>query len=364
MKRRNLQYDIYQRLLSCLEKSGVSPEQLLNRAHKKGLSVGKCLSISDDTKFSGLDIMCLLEAAEELSGDTALAMRIGQQINIESYGTFGFALMTCATQRDAIFLLERYKKIFSGPPWQIIEQDKDLTLRVNCDGLSAKQTQMTSELCFSQLASIGKSLRRLPNVNRMPGTNPIEKVEIEFTHPEPPHADLYIDIFPGKIAFNRDSNQIHFPADFLDMPVKTANPYDYIVFKQQCAELLSNLDNAEKITSAVRVLLIQSAGSFLKIGEVADQLDISERTLRRRLNVEATNFSRTLDEIRNLLAREYLTQTNLIVAEIAHLLGYEETANFRRAFKRWNGLSPNQYRSEKYDNRQFLSMITGMSEFG
>jgi len=55
MKRRNLQYDIYQRLLSCLEKSGVSPEQLLNRAHKKGLSVGKCLSVSDDTKFSGLD---------------------------------------------------------------------------------------------------------------------------------------------------------------------------------------------------------------------------------------------------------------------------------------------------------------------
>ena len=353
MKRRNLQYDIYQRLLSCMEKAGVSPEKLLNRANKKGLSVSKCLSVSDDTKFSGLDIMYLLEAAEELSGDTALAMLIGQQINIESYGTFGFALMTCATQRDAIYLLERYKKIFSGPPWQIIEQDKDLTLRVNCDGLSAKQTQMTSELCFSQLASIGKTLHGLKNKNRMPGTNPIEKVEIEFTHPEPPHADLYIDIFPAKIAFNRDSNQIHFPADFLDMPVKTANPFDYIVFKQQCAELLSNLDNAEKITAAVRVLLIQSAGSFLKIGEVADQLGISERTLRRRLNAEATSFCHTLDEIRNLLAREYLTQTDLIVAEIAHLLGYEETANFRRAFKRWNGLSPNQYRSEKYDNRCF-----------
>ena len=290
----------------------VLPEQLLNRAYK-GLSVGKCLSVSDDTKFSGLDIMYLLEAAEELSGDTTLAMRIGQQINIESYGTFGFALMTCATQRNAIYLLERYKD-FSGPPWQIIEQDKDLTLRVNCDGLSAKQTQMTSELCFSQLASIGKTLHGLKNKNRMPGTNPIEKVEIEFTHPEPPHADLYIDIFPAKIAFNRDFNQIHFPAKFLDMPVKTANPFDYIVFKQQCAELLSNLDNAEKITAAVRVLLIQSAGSFLKIGEVADQLDISERTLRRRLNAEATNFNRTLDEIRNLLAREYLTQTNLIVA--------------------------------------------------
>ena len=358
MKGRNLQYDIYQRLLSCMAKAGVSPEQLLNRAYKKGLSVGKCLSVSDDTKFSGLDIMYLLEAAEELSGDTALAMRIGQQINIESYGTFGFALMTCATQRDAIYLLERYKKIFSGPPWQIIEQDKDLTLRVNCDGLSAKQTQMTSELCFSQLASIGKTLHGLKNKNRMPGTNPIEKVEIEFTHPEPPHADLYIDIFPAKIAFNRDFNQIRVPAQFLDMPIKTANPCEYIVFKQQCAELLSSLDSAEKITAAVRVLLIQSAGSFLKIGEVANRLGISERTLRRRLEAEATNFCRTLDEIRNLLACEYLVQTDLTVAEVAYLLGYEETANFRRAFKRWNGLSPSQYRSGKYDNRQFLGMIT------
>ena len=357
MKGRNLQYDIYHRLLSFMEKAGVSPEKLLNKARKKGLSVSACLSVSAEKKPSGLDIMYLLEAAQELSGDMALAMRIGQEISIESYGTFGFALMTCATQRDAIFLLERYGKIFSAPPWQVLEQDNDLILRMNCDGLSAKQLQMMTELSFSQLASISKILRGPVNTNRMPRKNPMEKVEIEFAYPEPPHAGLYIDIFPAKIAFNRDFNQIRVPAQFLDMPIKTANPCEYIVFKQQCAELLSSLDSAEKITAAVRVLLIQSAGSFLKIGEVANRLGISERTLRRRLEAEATNFCRTLDEIRNLLACEYLVQTDLTVAEVAYLLGYEETANFRRAFKRWNGLSPSQYRSGNFDNRHPLSMI-------
>ena len=357
MKGHNLQFDIYQRLLSYMEKANVSPEKLLNKASKKGLSVSACLSVSAEKKPSGLDIMYLLEAAQELSGDMALAMRIGQEISIRSYGTFGFALMTCATQRDAIFLLERYGKIFSAPPWQVLEQDNDLILRMNCDGLSAKQLQMMTELSFSQLASISKILRGPVNTNGMPGKNPMEKIEIEFAHPEPPHAGLYIDIFPAKIAFNRDYNQIHVPAQFLDMPIKTADPCEYIVFKQQCAALLSSLDSAEKITAAVRVLLIQSAGSFLKIGEVANQLGISERTLRRRLKAEATNFCRTLDEIRNLLACEYLVQTDLTVAEVAYLLGYEETANFRRAFKRWNGSSPSQYRSGKYDNRHSLSMI-------
>ena len=95
----------------------------------------------------------------------------------------------------------------------------------------------------------------------------------------------------------------------------------------------------------------ESAGDFLDIAQVAESLHVSERTLRRRLAAESTSFRGTFEEIRDLLAREYLARTELSVAEIAHLLDYAETVNFRRAFARWNGMTPSEYRQQAVNRR-------------
>ena len=87
--------------------------------------------------------------------------------------------------------------------------------------------------------------------------------------------------------------------------------------------------------------------SYTIRAQVAEGLHVSERTLRRRLEDESTSFRTTFEEVRDLLAREYLARTELTVAEIAHLLDYSETVNFRRAFVRWNGLTPSQYRQQQ-----------------
>jgi AraC-like DNA-binding protein len=110
--------------------------------------------------------------------------------------------------------------------------------------------------------------------------------------------------------------------------------------------MLRGLNSVEKTTAAVRQVLIQSAGDFLDIAQVAQSLHMSERTLRRRLQAESTSFRSTFEEIRDLLAREYLAETQLTVAEIAHLLDYSETVNFRRAFVRWNGVTPIGFRKQ------------------
>ena len=73
---------------------------------------------------------------------------------------------------------------------------------------------------------------------------------------------------------------------------------------------------------------------------------MSERTLRRKLKNESVSFRALFDEVRDLLAIEYLTKTTLTVADIAHLLSYSETVNFRRAFVRWNGMTPSEYRQQ------------------
>jgi AraC-like DNA-binding protein len=148
------------------------------------------------------------------------------------------------------------------------------------------------------------------------------------------------------VTFDCEHSQLFLPAQVLDTPVKTANPSEHVLFHQQCEEMLRGLNSAQKTTTDVRRLLIQSAGEFLDISQVAERLYVSERTLRRRLEAESTSFRATLEQIRDLLAREYLTDTELTVAEIAHLLNYSDTVNFRRAFVRWNGATPSRYRQQ------------------
>ena len=104
------------------------------------------------------------------------------------------------------------------------------------------------------------------------------------------------------------------------------------------------MSDVKEVSTAVRRLLILSAGEFLKIKEVSDQLHITERTLRRRLSVEGTDFRTLFDSIRNTLAQNYLSNTSLSVVEIAHRLGYGEATNFHRAFQRWNEMTPSEYR--------------------
>ena len=80
---------------------------------------------------------------------------------------------------------------------------------------------------------------------------------------------------------------------------------------------------------------------------VAARLAMSPSTLRRRLTEEGTSYSHLLDQVRNDLARQYLDASTFTVDDIAELLGFTDTANFRSSFKRWNGKTPSEYRASR-----------------
>jgi AraC-like DNA-binding protein len=94
----------------------------------------------------------------------------------------------------------------------------------------------------------------------------------------------------------------------------------------------------------VRMLVLARPGFFPDIDYVAERMNMSTRTLRRRLKDEGSSYRELLDEIRFGLAKEYLGKTNLSMEEICRLLGYSESGNFSHAFRRWSGQSPRQWR--------------------
>ena len=245
--------------------------------------------------------------------------------------------MSCANLRESIELLLRYGKVFFKPHWESENHNGGLLLWHNLTKGTPAQQRLIAELSFSQMSLIGNSLYR----SRLKGA------ELQLIYSEPPDSAYYQSFFDIKVIFGAERNQLFLPEHVLDTPVKTANISDHVVFHQQCEEMLRSLSSGEKTTTEVRRLLLQSAGDFFDINQVAARLNMSERNLRRRLNAESVSFRTLFEEVRDLLATEYLAKTDLTVAEIAHLLSYSETVNFRRAFMRWNGITPSEYRLQK-----------------
>ena len=332
MKVYRVEREFFRKLISQLKKAGVSPEQLLSELRRQGVTapdIDQALILSSEKKV-------LLQTAVKLTGDLCLMIGLGHQIGIASYGSLGFALMNCVNLRKAIHLFIRYGKIVFPPRWTVHKHEGGLLLRLNITHGTVARQQIVSELIFSTLFALGGSL----------SIKGVDGVELQLSYSRPSHSACYKSVFRVPVTFDGEHSQLFLPEQALDKPVKTADCSAYVVFHQQCEEMLRGLSSAEKTTTAVRQLLIQSAGDFLSCAQVAESLHVSERTLRRRLKAESTHFRVIIGEISGLLAQEYLTETDLTVADIAHLLNYADTAAFRRAFVRWNGVTPNEYRQQ------------------
>jgi AraC-like DNA-binding protein len=279
----------------------------------------------------------VLEAAVAMSGDTTLAIKIGNGLDLAGYGTYGFALMSCSDMGAALELFLRYGQTFlKSCSWHRSVSKDGIILRLQQDTGTSYQKMLVTELAFSQMHFASKLLV----------ARPAEGIRAYFSYPKPAHFDVYEKNWPLPMEFDQEHTQIFMPDQWLRQRVRTGDPTTNVLFSQQCEELVSGMTEVDETTANVRRLLIHSAGNFLSISEVAEKLNITERTLRRRLTADGTNFRTIFDDIKNTLARNYLRKTSLNVVEIADLLNYSEATNFHRAFQRWNSTTPADYRHQ------------------
>jgi len=279
----------------------------------------------------------VLESAVAISGDTALAIKIGNGLDLAGYGTYGFALMSCSDMGAALELFLRYGQTFlQSCSWHQSVSKDGMILRLQQNTGTSYQKMLVTELAFSQMHLACKLLV----------ARPAEGIRVHFSYPKPAHFGAYEQNWPLPMEFDQQHTQIIMPDRWLRQRVRTGDPTTNVLFSQQCEELVSGMTEVDETAAIVRRLLIHSAGNFLSISEVAEQLHITERTLRRRLAAEGTDFRTIFDDIKNTLARNYLRKTSLSVVEIADLLNYSEATNFHRAFQRWNSTTPANYRQQ------------------
>ena len=162
----------------------------------------------------------------------------------------------------------------------------------------------------------------------------------------PPPADLqsYQDAFKCPLRFNAPLNALLFAPTDVTLSLPTANAQLAGVHERIASEHLQRRDHAQTCHRTRAVIIRHLQDGEPRRPKIAAMLGMSERTLQRRLTAEGTSFQLLLDDTRRELARHYLGQRNVSLADIAYLLGFNNQSSFFRASRRWFGSSPRHYR--------------------
>jgi AraC-like DNA-binding protein len=167
----------------------------------------------------------------------------------------------------------------------------------------------------------------------------------DFAHPRPAHAPEYTVMFSQQVRFDTELTAIRFEAKLLGSPIVQNSQTLKAFLRTAPQSVFLRYRNEDSWTARVRRRLRESFGDdFPVLEELAREFHLAPTTLRRRLEGEGNSYQGIKDQLRRDTAILKLCTTSLSVAEIGRMLGFQETSAFHRAFKKWCGVQPGQYR--------------------
>jgi AraC-like DNA-binding protein len=173
----------------------------------------------------------------------------------------------------------------------------------------------------------------------------------EFAHPRPPYAQEYAVMYSQRLRFDADRTRIRFDAAQLDAPIVQDETTLRKFLQTAPQSVFLKYKNEDGWNARLRRRLRGHIGGtdWPRLEDVAREFHVAPTTLRRRLEAEGTSYQAVKDDLRRDAAVHHLCGTRLSIAEIAATLGFQETSAFHRAFKRWSGVQPGEYRRRQAD---------------
>ena len=171
---------------------------------------------------------------------------------------------------------------------------------------------------------------------------------VGLTMSEPANIEAFNEFFQCPVNFAQPRDLLRFPVAIADTPIPHASLELLNLMIERAEKVIADSAGKETLAAQVARLLINSLmGQEPDKSFIAEQLGISQRTLQRRLAKENSSYQEVLDRTRHQLALDYLQQMQLTISDIAYLLGFTEPSAFYRAFKKWHGMTPGQYRENR-----------------
>ncbi|MDP6978986.1 MAG: AraC family transcriptional regulator [Myxococcota bacterium] len=318
-------------LAELLAEKGFPPEPLLRRCE-----IDPAVLTKNEERIGLIQFASLVNEAMRTTGDSDLGLDFGLRGRITDFGVLGYALLSARDLRQAIEFVSLYYRIFD--PFIAFEFESVPPLvharAVESADLGPFET-FAHEATLACTAAIASEVL----------DEPVAPTRLTLRYCEPPHSRRYPAVFGCRPEFDAPHTSIEFEDKHLNAPLKFSNQEMAEICRQQCERLLHAAMGQDSLTLKIKQLLLETPGQFPKMDGIAAALGMSVRSLRRHLGIEGVTYQELLDQVRRDLALDYLQNSQLSAEQIAQLVGYGEAASFRKAFRRWTGKAPGEFRS-------------------
>jgi AraC-like DNA-binding protein len=295
-----------------------------------------------DARIAQDQMTRLWSLAVQVSGNPAIGLNMARVVRPAHFNVVGFALLSSTNLREGLSRLVRYQRIIGEASDMSLKQSPDsyaLELHIHGDTVPAPRQSHDAALAYL-----------LAFLRWMTGS-PIAPLRVGFAYDQPVDTAAYAALFQCPLVFGATRYSMEFSRSVMESRLATGNATLAQMHDQFAGDYLARFEQTRVTHQARQVLCRLLPQGEPKRQAVASALSMSTRTLQRRLQEEQTSFQQLLDETRQALAMQLLRQRRLTLLEVAYLLGFADPSNFFRAFKRWFGMPPGQYREQHLDRK-------------
>jgi len=278
----------------------------------------------------------LLEETARATGDDYFGLHFGAGFNPKNIGSAIYVVLNSPTIGAGIENVERYLKLHNEAARWFTHIEGELAyVGYELAELGIEKPRQYQE---------GSMVVALNTLRLMAGSHWAPQ-EIRFTHESPHHVSEHTRIFGAPVRFGCATNAFVVERAFLERQVPAADPQLYKILQRYLNNILSQLPREDCFLASIRKAIAETMrDGDPGLGRVAKQLAASPRTLQRRLKEYGLEFKKLAEDTRRRFASNYLKDRKHTLTEVAFLLGYSEVSAFNRAFKRWTGKTPLEYR--------------------
>jgi len=321
-------------LVTFAEQSGIEMKPLLRRRELSLETIN-----TPGARMAAAQYAQLLLDLDEVTSEDDFWFRFGRQLDFPAFEVLGQLMLCCDSVHQAMHLLAKYYQLIScGSELKCVDQDGALCLYIFRQGnIDSRASLVRSELLVSVI------FRGLLESLADRG----EKIRFEFDYQKPAYVSIYYKYLNRNCLFSAPQSKVLVPAEYLQLPGMHPNPVMLQILLKQCDQLLAQVQGHQSVCAQVRTLIAAIPGHYPTAEHTAQKIGLSSRTLSRRLKKQGTSFQSLVNEVKTQRAVRFLQTPGIPIEEVATLMGFSDSANFRRAFVSWTGMLPSEYRRIK-----------------